>query len=436
MPAHRLFAALGIAASLALACAGFGDTVVDDAGAVEPTFRTSAAHLIQDRVGLWTPSGERVSDVGGSSFPDAYVIDTARAASFVLSDAGGVHVLRRQGTDFTVEKVREDGFVERPIGDVALVRLPGGDRVIVGLDGQVLREGVRIDVVGDQEPPVDQPEYWWTLDYFARPAPVCSADGCGWIGTSGDWIRPPGKNAVPPLYLPAVATVGGPIVSVDGSVTEPDTPHAGPPSEGLYVAGRPRPEAPSRMITEVRTLDGSVQGTVAGQVVWKGDACAGPRGDGGCQYLFHQQRAAIRLLGPGGRSLQTAYLAPDATVVIGPDDCAGSAPSGPFHDDRAFHCVGSEYWLIDRAGERIAGPWKDWGADAEDRNSYPYGLYFSEGLAAVPVEGGWAYVDTAGEVVLPGPYRLARPFRLGIAAVMQGDDVVYIDRTGKPFFGG
>ncbi|TVQ87962.1 MAG: WG repeat-containing protein [Deltaproteobacteria bacterium] len=434
MHTYRSFAALLTAAFFVLACAGVGTAPVDAPPTVTASFSTTAPHLIQNAEAVWTPDGELLVDLGGSPFDDLYIIDTSRAASFLLNDAGGVHVLHREGAAFTVKKVRDDGIVERPIGDVALVRFPGNGRAIVGLDGDVIREGVWIRVSGNEEPPVDQPEYWWTLDYFSRPAPVCDGDrSCGWIGPTGDWLFPPKLNSRPPFYLTQVRDGGGPIVGVDGSVIELDVSiaFAGPPSEGIFLASRLRPEAPRRTITHVRTVDGEVLGTVEGEVLWDIVVCPSFRGIEGCNYVFHQERAAVLFREAG---LKAAYLAPDASVVIGPDNCEQSTPSGPFHDDRAFHCVGEEHWLIDRAGQRIAGPWQCRPITDKDKDSYPNGLFFSEGRAAVPVEGGWAYIDTAGEVVLPGPYRKARPFRLGIAAVTQGDEWIYIDRSGKPLF--
>jgi hypothetical protein len=62
-------------------------------------------------------------------------------------------------------------------------------------------------------------------------------------------------------------------------------------------------------------------------------------------------------------------------------------------------------------------------------------LFFSDGLAAVPVAGGWGYVDREGTLVLPGPYEVARPFRVGLAAVKQGGTVQYIRKDGKMAFG-
>jgi hypothetical protein len=59
------------------------------------------------------------------------------------------------------------------------------------------------------------------------------------------------------------------------------------------------------------------------------------------------------------------------------------------------------------------------------------GRDFSEGLAAVYMDGGWGYVDTTGKVIIPGQYRSAEPFSEGFAAVeIEGYKWGFIDKTG------
>jgi hypothetical protein len=58
-------------------------------------------------------------------------------------------------------------------------------------------------------------------------------------------------------------------------------------------------------------------------------------------------------------------------------------------------------------------------------------LPFSEGLAAVKGDSGWAYIDDAGQMAIEGPYRQASSFSQGLAAVRIGDRWGYIDQTGQ-----
>lgn len=429
----RVLLTCSLLLGLALGCGGTRTPVPE--GPVS-TFVAPSRWLLQTSTGIWTPEGELVADLESDApFPDLYLIDTSQEAFFVLSNRPGVHVARRTDAGFVVHRVREDARVERPMGQGAIVRfLEEHTRTaLVDLDGTILVEGAYIRPAGGEDPPVDQPEYWWSLDYMTRPAPACSKDPqqCGWLTADGTWINPePGTlGLATPMYMMPMATQDG---ITDGRSLTPwptgRTRHAGPLSEGLVLVARDVIGPPYER-SEVLRADGTVQAVITAEVAWD-TVCAGPREDGSCQYVFHQGLASVVLT----RQLGSAYLDTKGQVAIGPDACSARAPSGPFHEGRAFHCVGEEYWLIDREGARIAGPWPGWHADASDRNSYPSGLFFSEGLAAVPVEGGWAYVDTDGKLVLPGPYEVARPFRLGVATVAQAGRIGHINRDGASLF--
>lgn len=61
---------------------------------------------------------------------------------------------------------------------------------------------------------------------------------------------------------------------------------------------------------------------------------------------------------------------------------------------------------------------------------------FTEGLAAILLNGKWHYIDKTGNKVFDAPFFLVQEFRNGLAWVQSGDDVMtakygYIDRTGK-----
>jgi hypothetical protein len=387
--------------------------------------------IVQTANGLWAADGRKIADLGGADFADVYLIDASQEAFFLLSDkARTVRVARRHGSQLTIDVVLEDATVRRPIGDVALVSSNLLGHVVIDLKGKVLLEQVFFDAYESEEPPVDRPEYWWLTDYFQRPAPMCAEDhrACGWVGPSGSWLakgRPPSRRTMlteltsDGMTWFNLAGEGQPVPAVGHSFR-------GAVSEGLALVAGVLMEGgrPVSRTSVVEVATGKVT-PVASDVQW-----------GNSHYVFHQGLVAVRLEhhphSPG--SFDAAYLDSEGRVVIGPDQCTGLAPSGPFHDDRALHCVGDEYWLIDRSGARLAGPWPKWKANSHDRNSYFNGLHFSDGLAAVPVEGGFAYIDRSGDVVLAGPYEIARPFRLGFASVKDSAGVQVIGKDGMPMF--
>jgi len=62
-------------------------------------------------------------------------------------------------------------------------------------------------------------------------------------------------------------------------------------------------------------------------------------------------------------------------------------------------------------------------------------MQFSEGLAAVQVDGKWGYIDQKGQFVIEPRFLTARDFKQGRAKVeVEPDRRCYIDRTGKAAF--
>lgn len=425
-------AALGVA--LCLACSGAGSS------SSNLEFTTDSPVLIQGKAGLWDAEGHKLSDLAGSPRYDLYTVPTS-AEPFFLFAAEGVHVARREGAGFSVQRIAE-GEVLRPVGSAAVVRRPDGTRVLMDAQGEVLHADVTLKVSGDLDPPVNQPEYWWSTDYFtARPAPVCLGRTCGWMDGTGSWVGDTGPNKVPPMVLDS-AVHGGRVFSAQGdplfvSPDQDDDAHytvaVGPASDGRVLARVSRRGPDPQPWPGVFSTSGALQARVDADVAWEDPQCAGELVNRACRYRYHEGRAAVWIYEHGAKA--TAYLGPNGEVAIGPTSCDSSAPSGPFHEGRAFQCIDSEYWMVDHDGARIAGPYPAWESSADDRNSYPSGLFFSEGLAAVPLPGGgWGYVDPAGEVVLPGPYQLARPFRAGVAGVKSDGEARYINSAGETFF--
>ena len=55
-------------------------------------------------------------------------------------------------------------------------------------------------------------------------------------------------------------------------------------------------------------------------------------------------------------------------------------------------------------------------------------LWFSEGKMPVRGDGGWGYLGTDGNMVIPCQFQIAYPFREGFASVMVNDKAYYINR--------
>lgn len=65
---------------------------------------------------------------------------------------------------------------------------------------------------------------------------------------------------------------------------------------------------------------------------------------------------------------------------------------------------------------------------------YDDGRGFSEGLAAVKMNGAWGYITQSGELAIPprfNDFKAALPFFDGIGRVPVGDKCGYFDRTGQ-----
>ena len=61
---------------------------------------------------------------------------------------------------------------------------------------------------------------------------------------------------------------------------------------------------------------------------------------------------------------------------------------------------------------------------------------FSEGLAAIQTDGGtWGYIDRTGAPLIPARFDAAEPFAEGLAKVQIDGKWGYIDTTGKQVIG-
>ena len=59
---------------------------------------------------------------------------------------------------------------------------------------------------------------------------------------------------------------------------------------------------------------------------------------------------------------------------------------------------------------------------------------FSEGFAAVKINGKWGYINKAGHLVIEPKLDRVYSFQHGLALIRVGNQLEYIDKTGKPLW--
>jgi hypothetical protein len=64
------------------------------------------------------------------------------------------------------------------------------------------------------------------------------------------------------------------------------------------------------------------------------------------------------------------------------------------------------------------------------QGNFAYAADFSEGLAAVQIEGQYGYINTDGTLVIPPQFKNAGPFSEGLARVQVDDRWGFIDPAG------
>lgn len=100
----------------------------------------------------------------------------------------------------------------------------------------------------------------------------------------------------------------------------------------------------------------------------------------------------------------------------------------PFSEGLAAVVVDGKIGFIDRNGTMVIEPVFD-GRQATSAES---GLYvFAGDRALIRDKGKYGFIDKKGTVIIEPQYDRAFPFREGLAAVVTGDKVGYIDRSGN-----
>lgn len=82
----------------------------------------------------------------------------------------------------------------------------------------------------------------------------------------------------------------------------------------------------------------------------------------------------------------------------------------------------AHYGFIDKAGNEVIQP------------QFQSVWSFSEGLAAVEIEGQWGFIDKVGQIVINPEYDSAKGFSEGVAIVSKGEEDWLIDRDGNQLF--
>lgn len=97
--------------------------------------------------------------------------------------------------------------------------------------------------------------------------------------------------------------------------------------------------------------------------------------------------------------------------------CVGVAAD---KDDKGSYKVDNIKWgYINKSGAQVIRP------------QYNYAWDFSEGLAAVGINGKFGYIDKTGRVVIPLQYDWVTDFSEGLACVRKNNKCYFIDKSGK-----
>jgi hypothetical protein len=112
-----------------------------------------------------------------------------------------------------------------------------------------------------------------------------------------------------------------------------------------------------------------------------------------------------------------------------------------FDDGLATVVINGKLGFLNRQGELVIKPQFDavplypTATGSQFWEGYRTASRFSEGLAAVRINGKWGYINRQGEVVIQPRWDSARPFQEGLASVADKSDDVYrcgyINKQGK-----
>lgn len=184
-----------------------------------------------------------------------------------------------------------------------------------------------------------------------------------------------------------------------------------------------RGSSEGRAMVEIRGFRGFVDGT--GRLVIAPTWDEVSSFSDGLAVVANRAGRTVQLgLGVTMEGPERGYIDRDGNIVIEPQ----FAEARPFSEGVAW--VSNGRWgLIDRTGKYVIEP----------RFSVEPAS-FSEGLCSVWLDGDWSaddsaqglgYIDTQGTTVIPARFRVAGSFSEGLAAIVNGGKLGFIDRAGE-----
>ena len=161
----------------------------------------------------------------------------------------------------------------------------------------------------------------------------------------------------------------------------------------------------------------------------------GPFRDGIAEVKL-QDMKTIAFIDTDGKRL---FTLPKEIVDVGPfsDGLALANVGGKWDEIDGAALQGGKWGYIDRTGAWAIKPRFELNYDSiylsdQDAMYFRYLLEtgrFSDGRAAVQVEGGWGFIDRSGALVIPGPYTWVEAFHAGHTRVMNEHDKKFSENT-------
>ncbi len=241
-----------------------------------------------------------------------------------------------------------------------------------------------------------QPQFEIAFPFSSGVAPVCTADGCGLIDTSGKFITPLKDKQVASFAMRYSEGIG-PLaredkwgyVDLSGNIVIPlKFEYAGDFDQGM---------APARLNGKYFFIN------------HKGDSVT-QEFDG--VFDFTEDLAPVEV------GDKTGYIRRDGTFALPPIYHGTSGIN--FSEGLVAVRIDGKVGFIDKTGSVVVKPAYD--------DAYP----FSEGLAPVRVGDTWGYIDRKGKMVIPPRFRIGHSFHEGVASVQLDDTgkMGYIDLIG------
>jgi len=102
-----------------------------------------------------------------------------------------------------------------------------------------------------------------------------------------------------------------------------------------------------------------------------------------------------------------------------------------FSEGLAAVAVDGKWGYINKSGEVVIAPQFEFGAPSYNSYYNSHLIDFSEGLAAIVLKGKYGFIDKTGSVVIQPEYDNVFPFSQGLAAAKTNGKWIFIDKTGE-----